>query len=36
VDSPSLNTGVVVGVVGLILVGVFGLAWLARRRPDTT
>jgi plastocyanin len=33
VSSPSLNTGVVIGVVGLILVGVFGLAWLARRRP---
>jgi plastocyanin len=34
VDSPSLNTGVVIGVVGLILVGIFGLAWLARRKPE--
>lgn len=32
--SPSLNAGVVAGVVALIIVGVFGLAWLARRRPE--
>jgi plastocyanin/sugar lactone lactonase YvrE len=36
VKNPSLNTGAVVGVVGLILIGVFGLAWLARRRPEPT
>ena len=32
--SPSLNTVVVVLVVGGILVGVFALAWFARRRPE--
>lgn len=35
VHSPSLNVAAVIGVVGLIIVGVFGLAWLARRRPET-
>jgi len=35
VDNPSLDAVTVIGVVGLILVGVFGLAWLARRRPET-
>ena len=36
VKSPSLNTSAVIAVVGLILVGIFGLAWLARRRPEQT
>jgi plastocyanin len=35
IHSPSLNVAAVIGVVGLIIVGVFGLAWLARRRPET-
>ena len=35
IHSPSLNIAAVIGVVGLIIVGVFGLAWLARRRPET-
>ena len=34
VKSPSLNTTAVVLVVGAILIGVFALAWFARRRPD--
>jgi heme/copper-type cytochrome/quinol oxidase subunit 2 len=34
VSSPTLNTTAVVLVVGGILVGVFLLAWFARRRPD--
>jgi len=33
VDEPSLNVAAVVGTVALIVLGVFGLAWLARRRP---
>ena len=33
VDAPSLNVAAVVGTVGLIVLGIFGLAWLARRRP---
>jgi plastocyanin len=33
VKSPSLNPFAVVLVVGAILVGVFALAWFARRRP---
>ena len=35
VDDPSLNVAVVVGTVALIIAGVFGLAWLARRRPQS-
>ena len=35
IHAPSLNVAAVIGVVGLIIVGVFGLAWLARRRPET-
>jgi plastocyanin/sugar lactone lactonase YvrE len=34
VKSPSLNKGAVIGVVGVIIAGIFGLAWLARRRPE--
>ena len=34
VDEPSLNVAAVVGTVGLIVLGVFGLAWFARRRPE--
>jgi hypothetical protein len=34
VDSPSLNALTVVLVVGAIIVGVFGLAFVARRRPS--
>jgi plastocyanin len=33
VSSPSLNKTAVVLVVGAILIGVFALAWFARRRP---
>jgi plastocyanin/sugar lactone lactonase YvrE len=32
--SPSLNTVAVILVVGGIVVGVFALAWFARRRPE--
>ena len=35
VDAPSLNVAAVVGTVGLIILGVFGLAWFARRRPES-
>ena len=35
VDEPSLNVAAVVGTVGLIVLGVFGLAWFARRRPES-
>lgn len=35
VDDPSLNVAAVVGTVALIVAGIFGLAWLARRRPDS-
>lgn len=35
VDPPSLNVAAVAGTVGLIVLGVFGLAWLARRRPES-
>ncbi|HEX4929811.1 MAG TPA: hypothetical protein VFV62_03810, partial [Gaiellaceae bacterium] len=34
VDPPTLNVPVVAGAVGLIILGVFGLAWFARRRPE--
>jgi plastocyanin len=35
VDPPTLNVPAVVGTVGLIILGVFGLAWFARRRPES-
>ena len=35
VDAPTLNVAAVVGTVGLIILGVFGLAWFARRRTES-
>lgn len=35
VDPPSLNVVAVAGTVALIVLGIFGLAWLARRRPES-
>ena len=34
INSPSLNVVAVILVVGAILAGIFGLAWIARRRPE--
>lgn len=35
VDDPSLNVVAVVVTLALIVAGVFGLAWVARRRPES-
>jgi len=35
VDPPSLNAVAVAGTLALIVAGVFGLAWFARRRPES-